>query len=76
MVQYCGDVVIYVVTMNSAKETLQAPNVARRSDRMHSTFITALNLVRPSLLACCSLFPEATFLRYDPLVGLGQSRGT
>jgi hypothetical protein len=64
--QCCGAVAIYVVTMNSAKETLEDPNVARRSDRTHSTledpnvarrsdrthstFITELNLVRPSVL--------------------------
>ena len=66
--QCCDGVAICVVTMNSAKET-EEPNVARRSDRMYSTFITELNLVRPSSLVCCSLVPGATFLRCVPLVG-------
>jgi len=39
-----------VVTMNSAKETLQETNVAQRSDGVHGTFSTELNLVRPSVL--------------------------
>jgi len=49
-VQCCGGVAIYEATMNSAKETLEKPNVAGRSNRMHSTFITELKLVRPSVL--------------------------